>query len=118
LKKNNLEILCDITTKVHARIQQDFKEINPMVGVNQKMREMGVPVDAVTIDCLKNGKRIILILHDQQPDMISYQFSFKDKDPDEKFEHIQFNELTENKLYGWIESYLQTSTPSPDNVDL
>ncbi len=118
MKNKNLERLCDITTKVHARIQQDFKEINPMVGVNQKMRAMGVPVDAVTIDCLKSGKRIILILHDQQPDMLSYQFSFKDKEPDKKFDHIQFNELTENKLYAWIESYLQTSTSSPDSVDL
>jgi len=100
-----LEKLCDIATESHTRIQKDFKDINPIVGVNQRMREEGVPADVMTIDCLKSGKRIILILHDQQPDIISYQFSFKDKDPDEKFEHIPFNELTADKLYHWIKSY-------------
>jgi len=114
MKKNilinkQLETLCDIATESHTRIQQDFKDINPIIGVNQKMREGGLPVDIVTIDCLKSGKRIILILHDQQPDIISYQFSFKDKDPDNKFENIQFNELTADKLYNWIKSYFSSA---------
>ena len=68
LNNEKLEVLCDIVTTTHTRIQQDFKDINPMVGFNQKMRGMGVPVDAVTIDCLKSGKRIILILHDHYPE--------------------------------------------------
>ena len=102
-----LETVCDIATKSYTRIQQDFKDINPIVGINQKMREMGVPVDAVTIDCLKSGKRIIMILHDHHPDIVQYQFSFKDKDPDEKFEQIQFTELTVTKLYDWTKGYFQ-----------
>ena len=105
-----LEALCDIATESHARIQQDFKDINPVVGVNQRMRETGMPADIMTIDCLKSGKRIILILHDHQPGIISYQFSFKDKDPDKKFENIQFNELTANKLYDWIKGYFSNTT--------
>ena len=109
LINKQLETLCDIATESHTRIQQDFKDINPIVGVNQKMREGGLPADVMTIDCLKSGKRIILILHDQQPDIISYQFSFKDKDPDEKFENIQFNELTSNKLYDWIKNYFSST---------
>lgn len=100
-----LEILCDIATESHTRIQKDFKDINPIVGVNQGMREVGVPADIMTIDCSKSVKRIILILHDHEPDVISYQFSSKDKDPDEHFERIQFNELTANKLYDWIKGY-------------
>ena len=110
LINKKLELLCDIVTKSHTLIQQDFKDINPMVGVNQQMREMGVPVDVVTIDCLKSGKRIILILHDHHQDIIRYQFAFKDKDPDNDFEQILFNDLTEDKLYNWIQSYFQTIT--------
>ncbi len=105
-----LETLCDIITESHSRIQQEFKDINPIVGINQRMRETGVPVDIMTIDCSKSSKRIILILHDQQPDIINYQFSFKDKDPDDKFEHIPFNELTADKLYNWIKSYFSNTT--------
>jgi len=115
LKNNKLDSLCDLTTKTHASIQRDFKDINPLVGVNQRMREMGVPVDAVTIDCLKSGKRIILILHDQQPDMLSYQFSYKNQDPAEIFEHIPFNDLTEHLLYGWIQGYFQDLTGNQEN---
>lgn len=110
MKNEKLEALCDIVTKTHTRIQKDFKDINPMVGVNQQMREMGVPVDVVTIDCLKSGKRIILILHDHHPETIRYQFSFKDEDPDDQFEQIQVDELTEDILYNWIHSYFQNST--------
>lgn len=104
-----LETLCDIAEESQTRIQQDFKNINPIVGVNQRMREIGMPVDIMVIDCSKSGKRIFLILHDQQPGIINYQFSFKDKDPDEKFEHIPFNELTADKLYNWIRSYFSSS---------
>ena len=99
--------LSDIATDAHTRIQQDFKDIDPIVGVNRSMRKSGIPADAMTIDCLKTGKRIILILHDQQPDIIRYQFSFKNKDPDDKFEEIQFNELTVDILYGWISDYFK-----------
>ena len=99
--------LSDIATDAHTRIQQNFKEIDPIVGVNRSMRESGIPADAMTIDCLKTQKRIIIILHDQQPDIIRYQFAFKNKDPDDKFEEIPFNELTADKLYGWISDYFQ-----------
>ena len=99
--------LSDIATDAHVRIQKDFKEIDPVVGVNRSMRKSGIPADAMTIDCLKTGKRIILILHDQQPDIIRYQFAFKNKDPDDEFEEIPFNELTADKLYSWIRDYFQ-----------
>lgn len=107
MNNEKLEQVCEIATVSHTRIQEDFKEINPMVGVNRKMREMGVPVDAVTIDCLKSGKRIILILHDHHPETIRYQFSYKDRDPDDNFEQIQFQDLTADRLYDWIKSYFQ-----------
>lgn len=101
----HLSTLCDIATEAHTLIQKDFKDINPIVGVNQSMRKNGIPADAMTIDCLRTRKRIILILHDQQPDIINYQFSFIDKDPDNEFEKIQFNELTVQQMYDWIRSY-------------
>jgi hypothetical protein len=97
--------LSDIATDAHTRIQQDFKGIDPIIGVNRSMRKNGVPADAMTIDCLKSGKRIILILHDQQADVINYQFSFKNTDPGDKFDQIKFDELNADKLYEWIRDY-------------
>jgi len=108
LSNKNLKLLCDIATDAHTRIQQDFKDINPVVGVSQKMRDIGVPADAMTIDCLKTGKRIILVLHDQQPDIVNYQFCFKDKDPDDEFDQLPFSKLTTQKLYDWIKTYFSS----------
>jgi len=101
----SLAFLSDTATEAHTRIQRDFQHIDPIVGVNQSMRSNGVPADLMTIDCLKSGKRIILILHDQQPDIISYQFSYKDKDPSEEFESMQLSELTSKTLYDWMKDY-------------
>ncbi|MEH6466650.1 MAG: hypothetical protein V7722_03385 [Porticoccus sp.] len=105
-----LSLLSDAISEAHVRIQADFEEINPVVGVSQKMRSHGIPVDMVTIDCLKSGKRIIVILHDEQPDIVSYQFSFKAEDPDDKFETIPLSELTAQTLYDWIKSYFSSAT--------
>lgn len=105
-----LKTLCDLATEAHTRIQQDFKDINPVVGVNQKMRDSGMPADIMTIDCLRSNKRIIIILHDQQPDIINYQFCYKDKDPEDEFESIPFDTLTTQVLYDWIKGYFSDTT--------
>jgi len=109
MSDKKLKHLCDLATEAHTRIQQDFKDINPIVGVSKKMRDIGVPADAMTIDCLKTGKRIIIILHDQEPDSISYQLSFIDKDPEDNFEQLQFKELTNQIIYDWIKNYFQNT---------
>ena len=100
-----LEALCDLTTTAHTRIQQDFKTIDPVVGVSQKLRTDNIPADAMTIDCLKSGKRIIIILHDQQPEILSFQFSYKDKEPEIEFSQIPIAELGEETLYCWMKDY-------------
>ena len=101
--------LCEFATEAHTRIQKDFADINPVVGVSQKMRANGIPADAMMIDCLRSSKRIIVILHDQQPDRVSYQFAFKDKDPEGEFETMPFCELTSQRLYDWIKEYFSTA---------
>lgn len=100
-----LKKVCDIITESHTRIQKDFERINPLVGVNQKMREMDVPVDVVTIDCLKSSKRIILILHDLYPELVRYQLTFKEKEPGEDFEQINYDDLSADHVYNWIAEY-------------
>lgn len=100
-----LATLSDVATAAHTKIQQTCDNINPVVGINRGMRAQGIPADAMTIDCLVTGKRIILILHDQQADIVRYQFSFKDQDPRDEFKVIQLSELTSSTLYDWIKNY-------------
>jgi hypothetical protein len=105
LPDEKLKKLCDNATAAHARIQQEFITINPIVGVSQHMRQNGVPADAMTIECFGSDKRIILVLHDQAPDLISYQLTYKDKDPEKAFMRIPFSEMTADKLYELIKQY-------------
>jgi hypothetical protein len=97
--------LSDIASAALTKIQQNCENINPIIGLNSGMRAQGIPADAMTIDCLATGKRIILILHDQQTDIVRYQFSFKDQDPSDVFELISFNELTSSTLHDWMKNY-------------
>ncbi|MFL0809419.1 MAG: hypothetical protein K6L76_03295 [Agarilytica sp.] len=105
-----MQKLCDFATEAHTRFQQEIADIDPIVGVNQGMRNNGIPADAMTIDCLKNGKRIILILHDDQPDSISYQFSWHDKDPASHFSKIPFDDLSGELILEWMKDYLAVIT--------
>ena len=105
-----LETLCNIMSEVHAQIQSDFKDIDPIMGVNQRMRDIGIASDIITIDCIKTQKRIVIVLHDEQEGIINYQFCFRNQDPSDTFEHIQLNDLTEKVLYDWIQSYF---SPAP-----
>ncbi|MFT6471982.1 MAG: hypothetical protein ACJAZ4_002453 [Neptuniibacter pectenicola] len=100
-----LETLCDLVTEAHTRIQKDFSQLDPIVGVSQGMRSVGIPADAMTIDCLRSGKRIIIVLHDETPQLVSYQFAFRDKDPRNEFESLDRAELTEALLYDWMQHY-------------
>lgn len=109
MSKPKLEILADFATEAHGRIQQDFETINPVVGLSRGMRANGIPADAMTIDCLKTGKRIIIILHDQQPDILQYQYSYKAQDPADDFENIPFDTLTAQTLYEWMRDYFSVT---------
>jgi len=100
-----LAILSDSITEAHTRIQKDFADINPVVGVNRKLRASGIPVDAMTIDCLKTDKRIIILLDDKNPKIARYQFSYKSKDPADIFEQLDFDKLTAQQLYEWMRDY-------------
>ena len=105
MSEKNLEILSNLVTDAHSRIQNDFENLNPIVGVSRGMRSIGIPADAMTIDCLKTGKRIIIILHDQQPEVLQYQFSFKAEDPAEEFMTLAIKELSVQILYDWMKEY-------------
>jgi hypothetical protein len=92
----------ELITQAHANIQKNYSDIDPVVSVNTQMRKKGVPADVMTIDCLKTGKRILLIFHDEQADVVSYQFCFKDKDPHDEFESIDLKQVTSQQLYDWM----------------
>jgi len=109
MSEKNLQLLSDLVTEAHSQIQQDFDYINPIVGVSRGMRSVSIPADAMTIDCLRTGKRIIIILHDEQPEVLQYQFAYKDKDPAEEFQLLPIENLSKKILYDWMKSYFSNA---------
>ena len=102
-----LKILSDLITEAHARIQQAHTDINPVVGLRRGMREKGIPADAMTVDCLRTGKRIVLILHDQQPGVLIYQFTLKDTDTDAPYQQVPLERVDTQQLFDWMQSHFR-----------
>ncbi|MGY5452448.1 hypothetical protein ACVFI8_16125 [Agarivorans sp. MS3-6] len=107
--EQRLVSLTDIANVAHFRIQQDFEDIDPVIGINRSMRKNGVPADLMTIDCLKTGKRILVVLHDHSPEFISYQFTFNHQDPAGEFKEISQAAVNQAILYDWIKCYFSGS---------
>jgi len=94
--------LCDAIEAAHARVQSDFEQINPVVAVNRKMRDFGIATDLMTIDCLRTGKRILIVLHDSEPHTADYQFCLRDEDPADDFTRVPLTTITSQTLYNWM----------------
>lgn len=101
--------ICDAVEVAHAKIQKDFIHLNPVVGLINRMRDHGIPADLMTIDCLKSGKRILLVVHDSQPEIANYQFCLRDEDPGDEFESIAIESLTAQQLYDWMKETFSAS---------
>ncbi|MAZ88677.1 MAG: hypothetical protein CL693_13645 [Cellvibrionaceae bacterium] len=104
--------LADIAGKGQADFQRDYKDVDPVVGIMRSLRDSGFAADAMTIDCLQSGKRIICILHDSTPEVVDYQFSYRDKDPAATFEKIALEELNASQFYAWMKDYFIGAEPS------
>jgi len=108
LEERPIKHICDAIEVAHAKIQADFDHINPVVGLINRMREHGIPADLMTIDCLKSGKRILVMVHDSQPEIANYQFCRRDEDPADEFESIAIKHLTAQTLYEWMRETFST----------
>ncbi|MGK0440973.1 MAG: hypothetical protein ACJA0N_000768 [Pseudohongiellaceae bacterium] len=104
--------LADVAGLAQADFQRDFKHVDPVVGIMRSMRDAGYAADAMTIDYISSGKRIIFILHDNNPTVLDYQFGHKNKDPDMNFKKIPVAEATSEQFYAWMKSYFIEPTIS------
>lgn len=105
MSQEPLEALSDMATEAHARIQETFQHINPVVGVRRGMRDIGIPADAMTFDCLRTRRRIVLILHDEQPGMLLYQFATMDDDVGDDFQSMAIADVSSGTLFEWMRNY-------------
>lgn len=97
--------LSDLASQAHEKIQLDYAHINPVIAVMQGMRKMGIPADVMSIDCLSTKKRILIVLHDELPDVIRYQYTFLDQDPSDDYLQLDSKQVSDETIYRWIKDY-------------
>lgn len=105
MSEDPLKSLSDMASEAHTRIQQAHQHINPVVAVRRGMREAGIPADAMTIDCLRTRRRIMLILHDEQPGALLYQFVTIEEEVGNEFQQMPLTDLNTETLFDWMEDY-------------
>ena len=97
--------IADIAAAAQVKIQQAFKDIDPVVSISRAMRKSGFPADTMTIECLTSKKRILFILHDDRPQQIDYQFGYTNEDPGADFINWPIEDLTPEQIFDWIKEY-------------
>ncbi len=105
MSEDPLEKLSEMASEAHTRIQQTYEHINPMLGLRRGLRDSGIPADVMTIDCLRTRRRIVLILHDEQPGTLLYQFLAIEEDPDGDFQLMALSEVGVETLFEWMRDY-------------
>ncbi|WP_417517280.1 hypothetical protein [Marinobacter sp.] len=105
MSEDPLKALSDMASDAHARIQAAHEHINPVVEVRRGMRDAGIPADVMTIDCLRTRRRITLILHDEKPGVLLYQFVTIEDEVGEDFKEIALSDVNTSTLFGWIQDY-------------
>lgn len=105
MTEDPLKTLSDMTSDAHARIQAAHEHINPVVEVRRGMRDAGIPADVITLDCLRTRRRITLILHDQQPDLLLYQFVTIEDEVDDNFRQMALPDVDTQTLFDWMQDY-------------
>ncbi|AHI28295.1 hypothetical protein [Marinobacter similis] len=105
MSEDPLKALSDMASDAHARIQAAHEHINPVVEVRRGMRDAGIPADVMTIDCLRTRRRITLILHDEQPGTLLYQFVTIEDEVGDSFQSMALTDVTVQTLVDWIQDY-------------
>lgn len=91
--------LFDFAQLAQTQIQQDMADIDPVVTINSSLRKSGVAAEVLTVGNPKTNKHILMILHDDKPDIVDYDFGLSSEDPAFNFNTIHLSELTQLKLY-------------------
>ena len=95
--------LANLAEAAQKEIQAEYHSINPVIGINTGLRKAGYPADLLTIDDIdKTRKRIILMIHDDQPDIVGYQLSSIEEDPGTEFKNWPLDQVEQSRIKSWI----------------
>ena len=77
--KSKLKNLSEIVARANDLFYNKFDNNNTIMGIMDKtLRNQGMQADAITIDCIALDKKIVLLLHDNKPDVVDIALGNKE----------------------------------------
>jgi hypothetical protein len=76
-----LKKLSKIVAKANDLFYSKFDHINTSMGIMDKtLRAQSMKADAITIDCISRDKKIVFLIHDDKPNLVSIALGNKEGD--------------------------------------
>lgn len=78
---SKLKALSEVVARANDVFYNKFENINTLMGIIDKtLRNQGVNADAITIDCVALNKKIVIVIHDDKPDVVDIVLGNKEGD--------------------------------------
>ena len=77
--KSKLKNLSEIVARANDLFYSKFDKIDTIMGIMDKtLRNQGMQADAITIDCIAQDKKIVILLHDNKPEVVDIALGNKE----------------------------------------
>ncbi len=101
--KGTLKNLSEIIAKANDLFYSKFDNIDTVMGIMDKnLRNQGIKADAITIDCIALDKKIVFLIHDDKPKIVSIALGNKDGDIFSSSEYA-LSDISETIIIGIME---------------
>lgn len=68
---SKLQSLSEMVARANDVFYSKFNTVDTLMGIMDKtLRKQGMQADAITIDCIVLDKKLVLLLHDNKPDVV------------------------------------------------
>ncbi|MFT4924445.1 MAG: hypothetical protein ACI8WB_000523 [Phenylobacterium sp.] len=107
--KSTLSNLSEIVARANDSFFSKFDNIDTIMGIMDKtLRNQGMKVDAITIDCIALDTKIVILIHDDKPDFVDIALGNKEGDIYSSSEY-KVAELSESVILGIMETNFVSS---------
>ena len=98
--KSKLNKLSEIVAKANDLFYSKFDHVDTLMGIMDKtLRNKGMKADAITIDCIALDKKIVILIHDDNPDTVEIALGNKAGDIFSSSEY-KIVEISEDVIVG------------------
>ncbi len=68
---NRLKNISEVVAKASDLFSIKFDKVDVLMGIMDKtLRNQGLKADAITLDCISQKKKIVVLIHDDKPDVV------------------------------------------------